>query len=433
MIDSRQLFAEFVRNGSETAFRELVERYLSLVYSVALRLVNGDRHLAEDIAQTVFVDLARLAPSLSRNVLLGGWLHRHTCFLAARTLRGERRRQSRERQVAEMNATPDHSAANLAQLAPVLDDAINQLGASDRAAIVARFFEQRDLRSVGAALGTTEEAARKRVNRALEKLHSLLGRRGIALSAAGLGSLLAAEAIAAVPAGLAATVSTGAIAGAAAGSGTALILLKFMSMTPLKIALVSALAGAVVVAAPFTVRRQAQSQLRNENESLRRQVAEFAQLSGENSRLSNELAQASRTSALATDEHAELLRLRGLVAGLRQETEELAHLRSDNQALRTQAAAASRAAAAPAANRQFSAVQMQNQCLNNLRQLDAAKQQYALERHLSATNSVVVENIQPYLRLPPNQTLPLCPAGGTYTLGRIDEMPTCSIPGHSLP
>ena len=170
MTDSRKLLADYVKNGSEPAFHELVARYINLVYSAAVRLVDSDAHLAEDIAQTVFMDLARQARALSKSVMLGGWLHRHTCFVAAKTMRSNRRRQFRERQAVEMNVQQDHSAANLAEVTPILDEAINQLGAQDRAAILLRFFEQRDLRSVGEALGSSEDAAQKRVTRALEQL-----------------------------------------------------------------------------------------------------------------------------------------------------------------------------------------------------------------------------------------------------------------------
>ena len=109
MTDSQTLLADYVRHDSEAAFRELVVRYLDLVYSTAVRLVGGNTHLAEDVSHTVFIDLARSAKSLSNEVKLGGWLHRHTCFVAAKVLRGERRRQFRERQSVEMNAQPDHS------------------------------------------------------------------------------------------------------------------------------------------------------------------------------------------------------------------------------------------------------------------------------------------------------------------------------------
>src|SRR5437870_3912437 len=112
MTESRQLLADYAATGSETAFRELVTRYVDLVYSVAVRLANGDTHLAEDVTQTVFADLARMARTLSRDVKLGGWLHRHACFVASKTLRAERRRLAREREAVEMNAMEDHSAAN---------------------------------------------------------------------------------------------------------------------------------------------------------------------------------------------------------------------------------------------------------------------------------------------------------------------------------
>src|SRR4051812_22047154 len=104
MPGTQQLLADYVQNGSEAAFRELVSNYLGLVYSAALRLTNGNTHLAEDIAQTVFADLARIAPKLSNEVMLGGWLHRHTCFVTATILRSERRRQDREREAVEMNS-----------------------------------------------------------------------------------------------------------------------------------------------------------------------------------------------------------------------------------------------------------------------------------------------------------------------------------------
>ena len=273
MTDSRQLLADYARNGSEEAFRELVTRYLSLVYSTAIRLVGGDAHLAEDIAQTVFVDLARKARALPGDVMLGGWLHRATCFVAAKVMRGERRRQSRERQAVEMNAFQDHSGSELMQVAPMLDEAINRLGTEDRTAILLRFFEQRDFRSVGEALGSNEDAARMRVNRALEKLQTALKHRGVTLSTVALGTVLAAGAVTAAPAGLAATISSAALAGTAAGTGTTFALFKFMAMTNLKLGI-----GALVVAGAATalvVQHQAQIKLRDENQSLRQQIGQL--------------------------------------------------------------------------------------------------------------------------------------------------------------
>ena len=186
ITDSQPLLADYAANGSERAFRELVTRYVDLVYSTALRLVEGDTHRAEDVAQAVFADLAGMAPKLSPNSALGGWLHRHTCFVARTVMRGERRRQARERQAVEMSALDNQPDIALTEIAPVLDEAINELGADDRDAILLRFFERRNLRSVGEALGVSENVAQKRVARAVQELAGLLRRRGFTLPAATL-------------------------------------------------------------------------------------------------------------------------------------------------------------------------------------------------------------------------------------------------------
>ena len=228
MTDHRTLLAEYAANGSEEAFRELVSRYIDLVYSTAVRLVNGDTHRAEDVAQTVFADLARLAGKISKDVMLGGWLHRRTWHVATTLMRNERRRLNRERQAAEMNTLQDHPEGQFERIAPLLDEAINQLGASDRAAIVLRFFEHRDLHAVGVALGSNEDAAQKRVSRAVEKLRCHFARRGIVASSTVIASVIAAHAVHAAPAGLASAVTTASLVGAAGSSsfGLASTLIK---------------------------------------------------------------------------------------------------------------------------------------------------------------------------------------------------------------
>ena len=221
MTDHQTLLAEYNRNGSDAAFRELVTRYVDLVFSTALRLVEGDTHRAEDVVQIVFVDLARVARTLPADVKLGGWLHRDTCFVAATLLRGERRRQDRERQAMEMNTLQNHSEADFSQVAPLLDEAINELDEADRTAILLRFFEQQDFRAVGEALGSNEDAARMRVSRALEKLEEFLKRRGITATAASLGVVLTANAVQVAPVGLVVTISTvAALAGTTATIAT---------------------------------------------------------------------------------------------------------------------------------------------------------------------------------------------------------------------
>jgi len=196
MTDSNQLLRDYAERDSEPAFRELVGRYVDFVYSVALRQVNGDGHLAEDIVQTVFTDLARQTRHPKASLLqgpcaLGGWLHRHTCFVASNFRRAEQRRQIREHIAAEMNYLELTGEPAWQQLAPVLDEAIDKLGPEDRDAILLRFYERRDLRAVGAALGVSEDAAQKRESRGLDKLRALLAERGVTLSLGVLAGFLA--------------------------------------------------------------------------------------------------------------------------------------------------------------------------------------------------------------------------------------------------
>jgi protocatechuate 3,4-dioxygenase beta subunit len=193
----------------------------------------------------VFTDLARKAESLRTVELLGGWLHRHTGFVASSMVRGERRRQAREKETAEMNALQDSPDLLWQQMAPVLDETVDALEAPDRQAIMLRFFERRDFRSVGAALGISDDAAQKRVSRALGKLRELLANRGVTLTFALLSSFMAGRAVSAAPAGLAEGVAKVALAGAASATGIALALTKLASSLTFKLALGALALGAV--------------------------------------------------------------------------------------------------------------------------------------------------------------------------------------------
>ena len=244
------------------------------------------------MTQLVFIDLARMACTLSRKVMLGGWLHRHCCFVARKVMRGERRRAARERQAIEMNALRDDSQVSLSEIAPILDDAIDQLNTQDRVAIVLRFFEQRDFRSVGEVLGIPENTARMRVTRALEKLGKLLKREGIACSAAALGTALATGAVASAPVGMAVTITGTAVAGVATGTATTLTILKLMSLTKLQLGV----AALVIAGAATTILIQHQSQLKlhEHSEYLEKQIA---QLQADNKNLSSRVTQLKRVPA----------------------------------------------------------------------------------------------------------------------------------------
>jgi len=313
--DSQRLLADYVELGSEQAFRELVDRYVDLVHSAAVRLVNGDTHLAEDLTQTVFLDLARTAQKLPKAVSLGGWLHRHTCFTASKAMRAQRRRQRREREATEMSAQQDDSTVNWERIAPILDGAIDRLGEEDRTVILLRFFEQRDFRSVGDALGIREDAARMRVNRALEKLQGMLKHGGLALASGVLVAGLAEAAVLSAPSGMAASVSTAALAGAVGGGTT---FLELMAATKLKLTLVTL--AVVGVTTLFVLQQQSHSRLRNENASLQRQVA---QLQADAEGLTGQLSKANSSAALSGEQARELLRLRSEVGALRRRAREL--------------------------------------------------------------------------------------------------------------
>ncbi len=325
MTDDAQLLRQYAE-GSEAAFAELVSRYVNLVYSAALRQTGNAQH-AQDVAQTVFTALARKARSLPRGVILGGWLYRHTCFVAAQWMRTERRRQARERLAVAMDELHDRTEPDWQRLAPVLDDAMKKLGDADRDAIVLRYFEKRELQSVGTALGISDEAARKRIARALDKLRVQLARRGITSTSAALALALAGNAVSAAPAGIAATLTSASLASAAAGTGTSLTLLKLITMTKLQTAIVG---GIIVagVATPLMIQHQAQAKLHASAEALQRQVDRTAQLQSENERLSNLVAQAGNPPSLSNDQLDELLRLRGEVARLRSDSRELARLKA---------------------------------------------------------------------------------------------------------
>lgn len=310
MTEAQTLLTAYAKDHSDSAFHELVSRYIDLVYSTALRLVGNDTHLAEDVTQTVFVALARSADKLPRDVLLGGWLHQVTRFTAGNTMRGERRRQLRERQAVEMNSLQDQSK-NLEHVGPVLDEAIGRLAVDDQAAILLRFFEQQDFRTIGQALGSSEDAARMRVNRALEKLHSILKHHGSTLSVTGLATALASSAVSAAPTGLAASIGATALASAAAGTTTTLTLINLIYMTKTKITLIGALiiAGA---STPVILQQQANARLRAQVENL--QALEQQHARSEQSRGEALKAQADELARLRT-EHDELIRLRSQASG----------------------------------------------------------------------------------------------------------------------
>ena len=243
MSNDTELLRRFVEERAEGPFTELVREHLNLVYSAALREMNGDGALAEDVSQAVFTKLAREAPRLLGHPSLAGWLYTTVRHLAANWRRANQHRRRREEEAHSMNQLLSEDSPNEVwqQVRPVLDDALHELNAADREAVVLRFLEDRPLREVGARLGLNENAARMRVDRALDKLRGQLARRGITSTASGLTAALAIGVLTPAPAALAGTIASTALASGAVAGSTTLTLMKLMSMTTVKVSLIGAL------------------------------------------------------------------------------------------------------------------------------------------------------------------------------------------------
>src|SRR5881394_2370778 len=212
-VNDLDLLQEFAREHSQDAFTALVRRHLDLVYCAALRQVRSPQ-LAEEVAQSVFTDLAQSAKRLKSDTVLTAWLYEVTRRTAINVVRGEARRQLREQIAFEMN-TINATAADWNQIEPPLDEAMHALDETDRTAVLLRYFENKSLREVGATLGTSDDAAQKRVSRAVERLREFFAKRGVTVGASGLAIVISANAIQAAPIGLAATISSAALAGVA--------------------------------------------------------------------------------------------------------------------------------------------------------------------------------------------------------------------------
>ena len=220
------LLRAYREQGSGTAFAELVQRHIALVYSVALRRV-GNPAQAEEITQAVFIILARKAGALRAGTVLEGWLYETARLTALSFLRGERRRQFRE-QEAYMQSTQQETADDSVwqQLAPLLDEGMARLRKKDRDAIVLRFFKERSVREVAGAMQVSEAAAQRRVLRALEKLRKYFVTRGVGSTAAAIAGAISAHSVHAAPPAFANSVTAVALAKGATASISTLTLIK---------------------------------------------------------------------------------------------------------------------------------------------------------------------------------------------------------------
>ncbi|HEX7578077.1 MAG TPA: sigma-70 family RNA polymerase sigma factor, partial [Verrucomicrobiae bacterium] len=255
-MDDWQLLRDYAQRNSEEAFRVLVDRYAGLVYHAALRQ-SGNPEMAQDVTQAVFIALARKADRLPRGTVLSGWLFRATRFAFANLAREESRRQRREQEAVMMQdpLQPDETESVWKQITPLLDDALDRLSAKDHEAILIRYFQDKSHREAAQLLGVSEDAAKVRVSRAVEKLRLIFAARGLTVPSAALLAAFAAHGAQAAPAGLTAAIASAAAAKGTVGTTSTLIIakgvLKLMAWTKAKTAI--AVGAAIILATGTTV------------------------------------------------------------------------------------------------------------------------------------------------------------------------------------
>jgi RNA polymerase sigma factor (sigma-70 family) len=327
-----QLLREYAHRGDEAAFREIVQRHTDFIYSAALRQTDSPDQ-ARDVTQSVFTDLARKAAPLSKKFSpessLAGWLYRSTRFAVLKSLRAERRRLVYETKAMEHLVTTAEPPPDWENIRPLLDEAMSALTDEDREALLLRFFKDHDLHSVGHALGVSDDAAQKRISRALEKLREQLSRRGFQTSAAALSLIISTNAIHAAPIGLATAISCAALL-PAAGLGTGLTATKILAMTTLQKTFITS-AIAIAVGAGIYEGHQA-SRLRTAVETIKLRQAPLAdqisQLTKARDDASNLLAAAREENDRLRDQLSELPKLRAKVAQSENDSREFAKLKS---------------------------------------------------------------------------------------------------------
>jgi RNA polymerase sigma factor (sigma-70 family) len=315
-----QLLRAYAELCSEAAFAELVRRHVDLVYSAALRMVC-DSSLAEDVTQAVFLALAHNAAQLTDRPVLSGWLHRTAQNIAAQTVRTDVRRRSREQEAAAMNellsAEPDAVWDNIA---PHLDAALGELSEADRDALLMRYFERKSAREMAQTLGVSDEAAQKRVSRAVERLREFFAKRGLTVGASGLVAVISANAVQAAPVGLALAISTAAaLAGSAVATTATATATKAMVMTTLQKTLIAATLAAAVGTGIYEAHQV--SKLQTQVETLQQQQAplteQIQQLRSERDETTRQLGYLRDENERLNRNTGELLRLRGEVSLLR--------------------------------------------------------------------------------------------------------------------
>ena len=334
-----QLLRAYARNRSEPAFTELVRRHLNFVHSAALRMVC-DSQLAEDVTQGVFVALANNAAQLTDRPVLSGWLHRTAQNLAAQTVRTEVRRRAREQEAAVMTELLAAKSDGVWEhIAPHLDAALGELSEPDRDALLLRYFERQSASEMAQTLGISDEAAQKRVSRAVERLREFFAKRGITVGASGLVAVITANAVQAAPVGLAVTIATAAaLAGTTIAATTTATVTKAIAMTTLQKTLITAtvavLAGAGIYEAHQAATLRGDAQTRQQQQTMLDE--QLQKLRDEKNDMANRLALLAGKPQDGSGSSSELLKLRAEVARSRNEAKDAAEAGKDAMAFQSE-------------------------------------------------------------------------------------------------
>ncbi len=309
-----QLLARYNSQRAEDAFAEIVRRHVDLVHSAALRQVRSPE-LAEEVSQAVFMELARQASYLPARTVLAAWLYHVTRRRAIDLVRREAGRRLREQTAQELQAM-NATAEDWTHIEPLLDDAMDALEETDRLAVLLRYFQNKPLREVGQAIGVTDDAAQKRVSRAVERLREFLAKRDVNIGASGLVVLISAHAIQAAPATLALTISTA--AAVAAATSATLIHATAITMSWINAKTAAAIVSAALLAGTGTFLVQ-QQKLTTAGSHHRALLAQQAQLTTERDEGLAKLEAARLAQESLRKGISDLPRLRNEVTQLRQE------------------------------------------------------------------------------------------------------------------
>jgi len=362
MNDDAELLCRYANDGSEGAFTALVRRHIDLVYATALRRTGGDAHRAADVSQQVFSALARNARKLSRHPVLSAWLHTAARNSAIDLMISEQRRRIREEVAVDLsaaNASPENPEWD--RVKEFLDDAVAELPETDRAAVILRFLERKPYAEIGAALRVSEDAARVRTDRALDKLRGLLARRGITSTASALAMMVTSQSGVSAPAGLAVALAARALVPVSGG-----FLVGVTSIMNIKL-LVPVAAGAFILGG-----------------------LGMHALTRDNAAVPPPLPAPAQDAQLIASLRAEIAR----------QGEEVARMARANDALAAErdqlAAAAASRNSAPAA--MTPAQQQQRTMLNYLRQISAARDQFVYEYGRAPASVLELIGVDKFIR-----------------------------------